>query len=880
MSIGIGKEPESGKKSIILAVDDNPNNLAVISDCLKDTGFRVLVAQDGESALQKVEMVKPDLILMDVRMPGIDGFETCRRMKANSLWAEIPVIFMTALDDTDNKVLGFQTGGVDYITKPIQYDETLARIKTHLALRSSHLRLQDQNARLLHEITERKKAEENIRMLNAELEQRVAERTAGLKTANEKLSWEVEERKRAETEANEKHNLLRTMIDILPDNVFFKDVNSRFILGNERVARLMGTTPENLIGRTDFDYFPESLARQYYHDEQAVIATGEPLMNKEEIVNDPDGNSQWYLTTKVPFRNELGEIKGIVGIGREISERKKLLTALQKAQEELESRVEQRTNELKRANEQLEALYRVGQTITAPLQLEVVLEVVARSTANLLGMDTGVILLVDETGEYLTIKGAYGLSEAVIKGTRDKIGESIAGRVVQTGQPIIYNDAPNDTRFSNLSATGEGLLSGVSVPLVLGERIIGTLDVHSKKSRQAFSEEHVRILNMLASQVVIAIENARMYNRLQSAHHELELRVRERTAELTEANTQLQKEIGERQRAEAALQEINENLEMKVETRTEELLAVNEELTAMNEELTVINEELQNANQELNQEIGKRQQVEIELADTNSELTRTIKELKTMQTYLIQSEKMVALGNLVAGMAHEINTPIGVGVTASSHLQQMTEQLIRLCRTGLPSVHELNEYLQDLQESSAIILKNMERAGKLIQSFKQVSVDQSSEIQRVFNVKRYLDEILLSVRPGLKKTKHRVIVECEDNLEIDGSAGAFSQIITNLLMNTLTHAYEQADKGEIIISAKKEGEHLLIVYSDDGKGMDYHVLTRIFDPFFTTKRGSGGTGLGLYLVYNIVTQQFGGTIDCTSEPGKGTTFRISLPLHR
>ncbi len=330
-------------------------------------------------------------------------------------------------------------------------------------------------------------------------------------------------------------------------------------------------------------------------------------------------------------------------------------------------------------------------------------------------------------------------------------------------------------------------------------------------------------------------------------------------------------DITSRKDAENTLQQAHDELEAKVELRTSQLSSLNQELIA-------INHELQHTNLELENEITERKRIEEELSDSNEKLTQAIFDLQEMQAYLVESAKMASLGNLVAGIAHEVNTPVGVGLTAASHLQELTQEFEDLCAHGTPRRQDLADYLKELREASTMILKNLERAGKLIQSFKRVAADQSSEIGRVFNIKKYLEEIILSMHPQLKKYNHKITLDCNEDLIINGFPGAFSQIITNLIINATIHAYNIDECGSIHISAKKEDKTLLLLFTDNGKGMNYDQLSKIFDPFYTTKRSHGGTGLGLYLVYNIVTQQFKGTIHCESKPQYGTTFQIRLPF--
>ncbi len=266
-----------------------------------------------------------------------------------------------------------------------------------------------------------------------------------------------------------------------------------------------------------------------------------------------------------------------------------------------------------------------------------------------------------------------------------------------------------------------------------------------------------------------------------------------------------------------------------------------------------------------------------ELQHRNDELKETLEELKLTQSELLDKEKMATLGGLVASITHEVNTPIGISVTASSHLQESVRLFNKHYADGEVSHEDFEEYQTEVHDCSKLILTNLERASKLIKSFKQVSVDQSHEEIREFNLKTYLDEIFLSLNPMLSRTVHEYEYTCPDDLFIKSNPGAFYQIVSNLFNNSVIHAFPDGHSGHLSLHITKTEHGVDLTYRDDGCGIPIQVQDKIFDPFFTTKRGKGGSGLGMNIVYNLVTQMLGGEITLHSEKDKGSQFTISLP---
>ncbi len=267
-----------------------------------------------------------------------------------------------------------------------------------------------------------------------------------------------------------------------------------------------------------------------------------------------------------------------------------------------------------------------------------------------------------------------------------------------------------------------------------------------------------------------------------------------------------------------------------------------------------------------------------ELQQKNHDLTQALQHLKDTQSQLVESEKMAGLGRLLAGLSHEISTPIGLGITLAStlkneaHFFQVNVETNQLKRTTL------NQHIEKLERISQLLLENLQRAGNLIQSFKQIAGDQNNLQKQEFELKSYIEKVLLSLSPHLEKTGHRVRVQGEENLKIHSYPGAIAQIVTNLVMNSIIHGYQPGEIGQLDFDIIREDDTLTISYIDDGCGIPEENLGKIFEPFFTTARSSGGTGLGLHIIYNLVSQKLQGKISCESQVGLGTKFILNLPI--
>ncbi|MFC5301426.1 PAS domain S-box protein [Azospira restricta] len=282
-------------------------------------------------------------------------------------------------------------------------------------------------------------------------------------------------------------------------------------------------------------------------------------------------------------------------------------------------------------------------------------------------------------------------------------------------------------------------------------------------------------------------------------------------------------------------------------------------------------------------DITLRHQLEQRMAELNAELEARVAErtaeLQRAQDELIRSEKLAALGALVAGVAHELNTPIGNSVTVASTLHERTQEFAGQIDDGLLRRSALNAYLDAARTASDLLLRNLDQARNLVTSFKQVAVDQTSDQRRRFDLREVVGEVLMTLSPTIRKTPFKVAMEIPEGIVLDSYPGPLGQVITNFVTNSLVHAFDGRRRGQVVIRAGvPEHGQVVMTVEDDGVGIAEEHFRRIFDPFFTTKLGQGGSGLGLHIVYNIVTRVLGGRISLDSRLGTGTTFMLTMPL--
>ncbi|AJQ97326.1 sensor histidine kinase [Gynuella sunshinyii] len=280
-------------------------------------------------------------------------------------------------------------------------------------------------------------------------------------------------------------------------------------------------------------------------------------------------------------------------------------------------------------------------------------------------------------------------------------------------------------------------------------------------------------------------------------------------------------------------------------------------------------------NKNLETEVHQRTE---ELLITNNHLLESLEKLKLAQQELIEQERLASLGELVSGVAHEVNTPLGVAITANSFLWEEVQQVAGQLTQNELTRTQMDSFMTSAEESCQILSDNLKRAAELIESFKQVAVDQTHEELRTLQMNSYIRTLVRSLQPQMKRSHVTIKLDLDESLTVTTYPGAIAQLLTNLIMNAYIHAYNQGQTaGNIVVSCHQVNNLIQLQVRDFGTGMDATTKAKVYEPFFTTRRSQGGTGLGMNIAYNLVTQKLHGKIDVKTEPGKGTAFLITFP---
>jgi two-component system sensor histidine kinase ChiS len=933
----------------IMIVDDEPINLQVLTNHLTLHHYATIQANSGVEALKKLEEgIQPDLILLDVMMPYLTGYEVTQKIRRQWEANELPIVLLTAKNQIADVITGFEVGANDYLIKPISKPELLARIRTHLRikqLKAETLRLAVESERRLTQFLEavpvgvfvtdghgqpyytNQRAQQllgkgvipeitaeqltvvyqfyladteqfypndhqpTIRALAGEystvddIEIHQAEQIIPIEAwgtpifdDKEQITYammafqDITERKQAEAERERFTNELfelnqkleeysRTLEQRVAERTQELKASEANLADAQRMALLgswvwdikTGTVMRSAQDCRNFQVDLQECAPTYeaftehiHPEDKDIIRTLVETCITTEQATESELRVVWSdgQTRTMRSRTELefdlvGKPLRVRGFTQDITERKRIETALQDQFQFIEDLLQAIPNPLFYADNQ-------GRYQGCNRAFE---ELTGFRKANIIGKTSFELWSYPDAEVY----HQHDLELLTHPGV--KVYESKIRYIDGHDHHVIFNKAT----YTN------------SVGKVIG--LVGVVTDIDERKR---TEEALRLaqfsLDRSADGIIWLTPDGQFLYVNDAACEALGYR-RQELLSLTVAdiNPDLQPMMVWQQRWETLKQQSFLTYESRHRHKSGYVFPV--EVTA--NYLKFGGKEYLCASV---RNITERKEAEAKLQEAKRAAESALQQLQATQQQLVESEKMAALGNLVAGIAHEINTPIGIGVTGASRLETLAKELQQLYESGKMKRTDLEKYLKSTLQGNELILKNLTRAAELIQSFKQVAVDQSSEQQRTFALKEYLHEILISLHPEFKRTKHQVSIVCDDRIMLASYPGIFSQIFTNLIMNSLIHGFQERLEGHITITVIKQDEQLTMHYTDDGKGIRHDIINNIFEPFFTTNRQGGGSGLGLHIVYNLVTHKLSGSIHCHSIEGHGTTFTIQIPL--
>ncbi|MDY6991453.1 MAG: PAS domain S-box protein, partial [Pseudomonadota bacterium] len=835
-------ESQEGLRYKILIVDDEPVNLYVLVNYLSLYDYSVIQATSGHEALTLLEQgLQADLVLLDVMMPQMTGYEVTQAIRKRWQADELPILLLTAKNQIADLVTGLEVGANDYLIKPISKNELLARIKTHLRLKS-------------------------------------------LKAETVRLATEGEQR-------------LTQFLQALPIGILVLDTQGQPYWLNKKAQQLLTQgIPQHEVEAIAAHYhlYPAG-QHSVYPDAQLpgiMALKGETLRVDDLEIRHPEQTipiEAWGA----PIFDDNNQIIYALMAFQDITERRQAeqqnlqanqeLYALNQKLEEyshtLEQKVTERTHELQTSEASLaEAQYmaRLGHWIWERHS-----QSITRSEQDCRNLG-------------LPPEHCAPSFEAFLACVHPEDRAAISV-IINFSYQALQQHSYDSTEFEFRVCWPNGQIRTLLSRIVLEfdatgnvERIKGlSQDITERHQMECALQDNVQFLETMLQAIPSPVFFKDHQGRYQGCNKAFE------TFTGYSKEALLGRTVFDVWPPEYAQRYHEHDL---ILLRTPGVHAYEAQVRAGDgSEHFVIFTKASYTNAQgvvagvvgVFTDITERKQTEAKLQQAKQTAEQTLQQLQATQQRLIEAAKMADLGQLVAGVAHEINTPIGIGLTAASRVESLTQELNQSFEQGQLKRADFAKYLQSITQGSELISKNLKRAAELIQSFKQVAVDQSGEQRRTFVLKDYLEEILISLRPRLKATQHQITIEADPKLSINSYPGAFSQIITNLVINSLIHGFGEQTNGHIMIGVTKTQlstlpeapSGLLIRYSDDGQGIAAETLSHIFEPFFTTNRQGGGSGLGLHIVYNLVTHQLKGSIHCESEWGHGSCFIIEIPIN-
>lgn len=650
------------------------------------------------------------------------------------------------------------------------------------------------------------------------------------------------------------------ILDHIPSVIYIKDKEGRYLYVNFEYEALLGVNRQDIYGKKDIDILPDSLGKLSRTLDMKVIET-EKSISYDENLELSDGAHN-YHSTKFPLYDGSSLLYGMCSFSTDITNLLQTKEALAESEEKFA------------------AIFNNTFQLIGLLTLDGIVLEANTTSLKMIGAKPA-----DVVGKYFWDTPWWTHSTEYQEKLKAGIAKAAKGEYIRF--EATHQDAYGNPNYMDFSITPVKDVQGQVKFLIPEGRNITDLKI--AELRRSESEAKYRTLFDLSANAMLLLVNEIIVECNKAALSMLGFSSKEEVIGLSpkDISPEFQPD-GSRsdQKSQLRMQEAYRDGTTRFEWYHQ---LTDGNMLPVDISLTHIPDNNKRILHAIWTDISAQKKAEEEIRLLNKELemrvqtqSKALKHSKDLientQERLFESEKKAYLSELLPGISHEINTPMGVSVTTASYLHQTLGTIIEKFKNNQLTKSEFMNFLEDAELASSTVLSNLDRAASLIFSIKDLSTDQISESRRMFNFRKYIDEILLSLHNELKRTPHKVRVNCPDALNISSYPGIYSQIFTNFIMNSLHHGFDKDTQGTIDIDVDIRGTQLSIVYKDSGKGMDEETLSHVFEPFFTTRRTDGNSGLGMHIVYSLVCDKLGGSIRAMSRPGEGVQFYIEIPL--